>query len=181
MLENAVALSGANATVLRIGQIIPAKSRGSQLWNPDEMMPPMVRSALTTGALPETPGGGADACAWIDLDMLSRAIVEIGDVGSVGAKANTQLVYNLVHPRPFSWKGDFLAALKAAGLDFETASWQSWLAKLRDSEADVGKNPSKKLLGFWQDGSRGEGKREVVFETRLRRRGARRCGWARAL
>ena len=165
MIQNAVA-SGANATILRIGQIVPAKLTGSQLWNPNEMIPLMVRSALTTGALPETPGS-SDACSWIDVDTLSNTILEIGDVGKLGEnEVTSQLVYNLVHPRPFSWKDDFLPVLKLAGLEFETTSWQSWLEKLTESERDVGKNPSRKLLGFWEEGSRGDGRREIVFETK---------------
>ena len=166
MIENAVTSSGANATILRIGQIIPAKSTGSQLWNPTEMIPLMVRSASTTGALPDTHGS-SDQCSWIDVDTLSKAILEIGGVGEFGGKTeSSQLVYNLVHPRPFSWKEDFLPALRIAGLNFETTSWTTWLEKLNDSERDVKSNPSRKLLGFWEEGPRGDGKREVVFETK---------------
>ena len=164
MIENAAA-SGANATILRIGQIVPAKNSGSQVWNPNEMIPLMVRSALTTGALPETPGS-ADACSWIDVDTLSKAILEIGGMEHLAVKAGSlQPVYSLVHPRPFSWKESFLPALRDAGLEFQTTTWQSWLEKLTGSERDVEKNPSRKLLGFWEEGPRGDGKREVVFET----------------
>lgn len=128
------------------------------------MIPLIVRSALTTSTLPDTPGS-SDQCSWIDVDTLSKAILEIGDVGKLGDMTErSQLVYNFVHPRPFSWKNDFLHALKTSGLQFETTSWQRWLEKL-ESEKDVGKNPSRKLLGFWEEGSRGDGKQEVVFET----------------
>jgi len=59
------------------------------------------------------------------------------------------LVFNIVHPRVFSWKEDFLPKLKAAGLDFETVEWSIWLEKLKGSEKDTEKNPTRKLLGFW--------------------------------
>jgi thioester reductase-like protein len=161
IIDNAAASSGAYAIILRIGQITPAKSTGSQLWNPSKM-----RSALTTGALPDRPGG-ADRCSWIDVDTLAKAILEIGYVGKLGGKAEkSQLVYNLVHPRPFSWKEDLLPALKNAGLEFESTSWLNWLEKLKQSEEDVEKNPSRKLLGFWEEGSRGDGRGVVVFETK---------------
>ena len=172
MIENAVANSGADATILRIGQIVPSMTSGSMLWNPDEMIPSMVRSALPTGVLPNRPGvGGSDACSWIEVDVLSQAILEIGGIGKieVGSKER-RLVYNLVHPHLFSWHSAFLPALQAAGLEFETVSWDAWLRKLKDSEQDVGKNPSRKLLGFWEaaraGGTKELGGKEVVFETK---------------
>lgn len=185
MIENASGAPNinANATILRIGQIIPAKGTGSQLWNPTEMIPLMVRSALTTGALPDTPGS-SDQCSWIDVDVLSAAIIEIGGIGDLSIKGgggggqqhqqHQQLVYNLVHPRPFSWKDEFLPALRSAGgLEFETTNWSAWFEKLRGSELDVRKNPSRKLLDFWGGGGGGsareDGKRkmtrEVIFDT----------------
>jgi hypothetical protein len=129
------------------------------------MIPLMVRSALTTGALPETPGSSGQ-CSWIDVDTLAKTILDIGDVGQLGGKTeSSRLVYNLVHPRPFSWKEDFLPALKNTGLDFEVTSWRGWLEKLKNSERDVKKNHSRKLLGFWEEGSRRDGTRVVTFET----------------
>ncbi len=153
MLEKGVTDGGARATVLRIGQIIPSPKSGSMLWNPNEMIPLMVRSALSTGVLPDNPGLG-DQCSWIDVDSLSRAILDIGGLSRGDLKKpeseESQLVFNLVHPRPFSWRHDFLPALKAAGLDFEVVERQTWLEKLKNSEKDITKNPSRKLLAFWK-------------------------------
>jgi thioester reductase-like protein len=149
MLEKAVVHDGARATVLRIGQIIPSPKSGSMLWNLHEMIPLMVRSALSTGVLPDNPSV-SDQCSWIDVDSLSRAILDIGGLTRGGLEKpeseESQLVYNLVHPRPFSWCHDFLPALKAAGLDFEAVERRTWLEKLRNSEKDIEKNPSRKLL-----------------------------------
>ncbi|KAG0645595.1 Nonribosomal peptide synthase enzyme [Hyphodiscus hymeniophilus] len=174
MIEHATTTAGAKATVLRIGQIVPSAGAGSALWNEKEMIPLLIRSALTTGVLPDRPGG-SDGCSWIDVDVLSQAILEIGGIGiladpagpkKVDEKEKTRLVYNLVHPHPFSWKTSFLPALRAAGLEFQTVGWAEWLSKLGESEADVEKNPSRKLLGFWEKGPRAGGEREVVFSTR---------------
>lgn len=41
--------------------------------------------------------------------------------------------------------------LRCAGLSFETVSTQTWLDKLRNSAEDLDANPSRKLLGFWED------------------------------
>jgi thioester reductase-like protein len=168
ILEKAVTVDGARATILRIGQIIPSPNSVSMLWNPKEMIPLMVRSVLSTGVLPDSPGG-SDRCSWIDVDSLSKAILDMGGLGRrmLGKRENEklQLVYNLVHPRPFSWKDDFLPAMKAAGLDFEVVSRQAWLEKLRGSESDIKKNPSRKLLSFWEGQYINEEGRETIFET----------------
>ena len=172
MLENAVSQFGARATILRIGQIIPAQETGSQLWNPNEMIPLMIRSALTTGTLPVTPGTD-DQCSWIDLGTLSKAIVEIAEVGWTNLQGGPskdleqQLVYNLVHPRPFSWKGHFLPALAEAGLEFKIVCLEDWLDRLRNSDHDPAKNPSRKLLGFWEGQSQSRKVYEIKFETKL--------------
>src|SRR6202011_2495587 len=102
-------------------------------------------------------------------DSLSKTILDISHLDRViSGKEHLErphLVYNLVHLRPCSWKDDFLPALKKAGLVFEAVNWQTWLEKLRSSEKDVKKNPSRKLLAFWEAQSvDGEGK-EIKFET----------------
>ena len=164
--------AGADATVMRIGQIVPSLGKGgTKLWNQNEMIPLMVRAALSTGALPDGPGGG-DRCSWIDVETLAGTVLDIAGLGEVGSGVNRRegegekrLVYNLVHPRPFSWREEFLQALKRAGLVFEVMRWEEWLERLEKSEVDLGRNPSRKLLGFWREQKRGQGKREVTFGT----------------
>lgn len=155
---------GAQGTIFRIGQIIPAPSIGSQLWNPSEMVPLMVRSSLTTQALPSSLGGG-DSCSWIDVDKLSQVMIEVSDLMDREEAEKRQLVYNLVHPRPFSWKEDFLPALKSSGLEFAVLSYEEWLKRLAVSEEDTNKNPSRKLLDFWEAGLKGQQQPGLDFDT----------------
>lgn len=167
MLETAVKNYGADAMILRIGQIVPSavEGEGTMLWNPNEMIPLTIRSALSTGTLPDTPGN-EDACSWIDLGTLSRSILELAGL-TEDSSGNQQLVYNLVSTRPFSWKSDFLPGLKKAGLNFEVVEREEWLRKLKGSSADVEKNPSRKLLGFWEAQSGGISEdRKVIFVTK---------------
>ena len=164
--------AGANATVMRIGQIVPSLGKGgAKLWNQNEMIPLMVRAVLSTGALPDGPGGG-DRCSWIDVETLAGTVLDIAGLGEIGSGVNgregegeKRLVYNLVHPRPFSWREEFLPALKRAGLVFEVMRWEEWLERLENGEVDLGRNPSRKLLGFWREQKREEVKREMTFGT----------------
>ncbi|KAH8671220.1 putative NRPS-like enzyme [Xylariales sp. PMI_506] len=158
---------GVDAMILRIGQIIPGRRRGTKLWNPAEAAPLMIRSGRkdSTGALPILDAG-RDSCSWLEADTLADTILELANIGLLnnGAALAAQLVYNLVNPNAFSWKDELLPALQKAGLDFDTVSWQEWLERLESSIEDASTNPSKKLLGYWRkqaDRSAGE----ITFDT----------------
>jgi thioester reductase-like protein len=165
IMEHASVRCGAKATILRIGQIVPSRSQGSQLWNPNEAIPLMIRSSILLGALPDRTGSG-DRCSWLEADIVAKVVVDICRLKQDNP-AKHQLVYNLVHPRPFSWRDEFLPALKAAGLPFETVSLPQWLEKLAQSSSDLNENPSRKLLHFWEEHSPGMGEslEEIRFET----------------
>lgn len=163
IIGNAVSNFGANATILRIGQTVPAMDIGSQVC---EGVSLVIRTAVTLGVLPEHYGG--DRCTWLESDVLAKTILEIGGMmrgeGEEEPKMKRQLVYNLVNPRSFSWKGDLLPALSKAGLAFDTVSWEEWLDRVR-AESDLRKNPSHKLLGFWEIQGRGKWNQGVFFDT----------------
>lgn len=156
IVESAVR-SGANATVLRIGQIIPGRHRGTKLWNPTEAIPLTIQSAskISAGALP-TMDPGRDACSWFEADTLADTILQLAgivpsELGTESSSPKGELVYNLVNPREFSWNNDLLPALRHAGLEFDIVSWEKWLARLESSTDDLKINPSRKLLGFWSN------------------------------
>jgi thioester reductase-like protein len=154
--------NGANATVLRIGQIIPGRRRGTKLWNSTEAVPLMILSASkdSVGALPILDTG-RDACDWIEADTLADTILQLAGIGH--AMDSAELVYNLVNPHVFSWKNELLPALQRAGLKFDTVPWQKWLERLQSSTEDASVNPSRKLLGFWLKQTQREG--GLTFDT----------------
>jgi thioester reductase-like protein len=150
--RNAMRKTGMHARVLRIGQL--SGDRSSAIWNDTEAIALMVRSALTVGALPalnEQP-------SWLPVDACAEAVAELALSGperpnaTTDADADADLVYHLVNPRTFNWAADFLPALKrcAALPAFDIVSPQEWLRRLAASEQDASKNPSIKLLDFWQ-------------------------------
>lgn len=170
MLQTAVQNHGARAKVLRIGQIVPSRSPGSnKLWNPNEAIPLIVRSAISLGALPASLGR-SDCCTWLEVDILAMAVVDIsgcGDRGDLDNSSKPQVVYNLVNPQSFSWANQFLPALKVAGLIFETLPYETWLKRLSQSNSDAAINPSRKLLEIWEQNQVvGDTMGEVAFDTR---------------
>ena len=174
ILESAVENAGVKASVLRVGQVIPPKEGGQRLWNPSESLPLLISSSLAPGKLPKELKGG-DECSWLPIDILAEAITEIANLDANEEMVGTpytslpayvyasqgmnsehtqamppRLVYNIVHPQPFSWKNDFIPVLQSAGLEFEAVTWDVWIKDLEAKELDPEKEPSVRLLDYWK-------------------------------
>ena len=156
IIGNAIVYSRADALILRIGQIIPSLSSPSApLWNPNEAIPLLIQSVRSTGRLPYRVQSSGDECSWLPVVTAARAILELADLAfpdksSAPGTIQRHNLYNLLHPRPISWRRDVLPALRNAGLEFETVDFGSWLAALRASVQDPERNPSINLLSYWE-------------------------------
>ncbi|KAJ6151595.1 hypothetical protein N7470_007192 [Penicillium chermesinum] len=164
--RNAMHHAGIYARVLRIGQL--GGDTRSARWNDTEAIALMFRSTLTTGSLPALE----ERPSWLPVDQCAQAITDIS-LTTTSSSQEENLVYHLVNPHSFSWKNDLLPALKKGSAlpPFEVVSPQEWLKKLAGSDQDPEKNPSIKLLDFWQSKYSGQngGQSEnagLVFETK---------------
>lgn len=151
IVQAAVLDAGANAAVLRIGQVVGGMKSG--WWNDKEMVPMIIRSALTMGVLPEVMG----TCEWLPVDTAARGIIQIAGLEPdielstdwaaehnyrpqleistnqpLLAPAHPRLVYNLISPHAFSWTKDLLPALSRAGISFRPVSLATWIHQLRN-------------------------------------------------
>lgn len=159
VIQRTVEGAAAKASILRIGQIVgDTFHRG--VWKDTDAVPLMVRSALAVGALPALN----ERCAWLPVDTVARSVLDIAELGE-GATHPTNnndiadpqahppepYVFNVVNPCTFAWTEDFLPALRASGLQFETVAPKEWVRRLWDGERDAERNPSVKLLGFWEE------------------------------
>jgi thioester reductase-like protein len=166
VIEQAVRDSGVRAKVVRIGQIVPSRKYGAnKLWNVNEMIPLLIRSADVIRALPDRLSSG-DSCDWIEVDAAASMIAQVAGFSKerVNGEREEKILYNIVHPKYFSWRDEFLPKLKELGMVFETVGYKEWLQNIRDSEYDLVKNPSRKLLGFWEAQKWG-GDGEIKFDT----------------
>ena len=165
--------SGARAYSLRIGQVSGHSKKG--LWNDSEALPLMIRSALTLKALPDLP---ETTCSWLPVDKLASSILEIAGVcshasppsspwsrissnasscsadcddGSGGGGDDDDTIYNLCNSRTFTWSS-LLMTLRNSGFEFETVPFNTWLQKLRESEArgEENVNPAVKLTDHYE-------------------------------
>lgn len=73
----AVRTAGAQASILRIGQVVGDGKFG--MWNDREAFPSIIRSALTMGVLPELP----IQCEWLPVDTLAACVIELAGLADV--------------------------------------------------------------------------------------------------
>jgi hypothetical protein len=100
------------------------------------------------------------------VNAVSKSIFQVAGLARQdgSGEQDGKFLYNVAHPRSFSWKNEFLPKLKESGMVFEILGYREWLQKLRESEDDLVKNPSRKLLGFWESQSWG-GHGEIKFDV----------------
>lgn len=161
VIRAAATQTGMEARVLRIGQIVGDSEKG--IWSTTEAIPLMIRSAATIGALPaleETP-------SWMPVDEVARAVVELSHLGRLQKASEEDVVYQVQNSRLFAWTNDLLPALKAAGLHFEIVGQREWVKRLREGEQDPSRNPTIKLLDFFEGkyDNDSPGRKGLVFET----------------
>ena len=81
-MQAAVAESGANATILRIGQVVGDTKWG--VWNDNEALPLIIRSAMTMGVLPQLDV----ACSWLPVNTVAASVLRIAGLAT-GAVSST--------------------------------------------------------------------------------------------
>lgn len=137
IVARAVAQTGIQAQVLRVGQIIADTKHG--VWNSQEAIPMIFQTAKTIHSLPELE----ETPSWTPVDVVANSVIELTAVDS------PQLVYNVTNPRTFHWTDDLLPLLRESGLVFDILSPREWVTKLRASDPDPSSNPPIKLVEFF--------------------------------
>ena len=161
IVQRAVEGAGARACVLRIGQVVGDTEHG--MWNEGEMIPLIVRSAVTMGVLPELDM----ICRWLPVDDIAGTIVEFAGLSSSAAEPQDthapkeERFYNILSPQPFPFTS-FLSALASTNLlPFTPVPTSTWLARLKflsqptsqnanDPAANPERNPALKLVEHFE-------------------------------
>lgn len=152
-------------TVLRIGQLVGDSTHG--VWNETEAWPLMFRSAAAVGALPDLE----ERVGWMPVDLAAEAIAEVAlsppspASASSPTSATEPRVLHILnrHLTPFT---SILSGLRRAGVQFDTVPRSEWLSRLAESDPDVARNPTRKLLPFYEARIGGEEeKTRAEFDT----------------
>ncbi|KAJ5746276.1 Male sterility NAD-binding [Penicillium odoratum] len=190
ILEDAVALSGVNASICRVGQIAGPVLRGPEkgMWGKHEWVPTMIASSKYLGVLPSTLGS-LSKVDWIPVDLLADILVQLsgatsnsthGFVGidSVGAASksatNTFPVYHAVNPNAVEWASLVPIVAKHLGQSVKIVSWAEWVDALRNSRStatavlSLAQNPALKLFDFFDSLAKAgeKGEEWPVLETK---------------
>lgn len=139
--------TGLVSRVLRIGQL--AGDTVTATWNDTEAIALMIRSALPSGAgcLPDLN----EMPSWLPVDRAAEVIEQVALDGCRKCETrDVDLAYHVLNPRTLSWREDLVPMLKGMVPRFEVVSPREWLDRLRVSDGDVRRNPSRKLIEFWE-------------------------------
>ncbi|KAI0526483.1 putative NRPS-like enzyme [Xylaria bambusicola] len=129
--------SGLSVGVLRVGQIAADSEHG--IWNKEEHVPLIVRSATEVEALPRLYGYEG-RCEWMPVDTVAATLLQLAAKLEPGTA-----FYNITPSHAFSWNDVFLPALREAGLDFEEVELAEWLKRLRLRAEELGSAAEEKL------------------------------------
>jgi len=127
-------------TVLRVGQMVGDTTNG--IWNESISISLVIKSADTIGVLP----AHEEQMSWLPVDYAAKSIVEIMNLPTAQTECS---VYHIHQPTYIAWS-TVLTALEAAQLRFKRVSRQEWVKALRASDTNVQRNPSRKLLAFFE-------------------------------
>lgn len=143
ILTEAVAKVGANASVLRVGQVAGPLAEDGGEWNKTEWMPSLIKTSKALGCLPDS----MNTIDWIPVDTLSQIINEIVQGGCSTSISRT---YNLVNPHTGNWD-DLVSAVKDewGSAALKVVPFEAWLSALR-GQTDPEKFPALKIIDFYE-------------------------------
>ncbi|CAH0044772.1 unnamed protein product [Clonostachys solani] len=163
MITEAVASSGAKATILRVGQIAGPLSENGGEWHRTEWLPTLIKTSKALGCLPDS----MNMIDWVPVDKLSQIISEI--VQHEYKQSPSSLVYNLVNPRQGKWD-ELVTQIQEAWKPAMTRAvpFQDWLELLNDQRIDLEKFPALRIPEFYQglaEDAESCEERQVVYAT----------------
>ncbi|KAH7888517.1 L-aminoadipate-semialdehyde dehydrogenase, partial [Phlebopus sp. FC_14] len=130
--------------ILRIGQMVGDSSNG--IWNETEAISLIFKCANTIGILPELE----ESVSWLPIDYAAKSIVELVNLPGDALPEGVCPVWHVIHPIRVKWSS-ILSSLHRTGLKFKTLPRHEWLKILRASDTNEVRNPSRKLLTFYEN------------------------------
>ncbi|KAK3394801.1 gluconate kinase [Podospora didyma] len=139
---------------IRCGQITGAKSSG--VWNANEQIPMILKTAQSLGSLPQVGG----ELSWIPVDKAASVVSEI-------AFSETKLppVLHLENPVRQPWSKVLEQFGKELGLFKPLVSFDDWLDQAANAGSDDELYPVRQLYDFFKNGFRAVACGQVVLGT----------------
>ncbi|MDI1492470.1 MAG: putative secondary metabolism biosynthetic enzyme [Ramalina farinacea] len=151
LLDRAATESGAQVSLLRIGQIGgPAAAAASEQsrWSVREAIPAMLKTSKSLQCIPSD----FPPVDWIPVDVVSRIVAELS-LNDIRYSTATPRYYNVANPHPVPWR-KFIPSLKqSCGPDAQAVPLVEWIEKVREFGAndatELADKPAIKLLDFY--------------------------------
>ncbi|KAI1751133.1 hypothetical protein F4782DRAFT_205813 [Xylaria castorea] len=156
VLEQAVKVSGIDASICRVGQIAgPVNSGEKGEWNRQEWFPTIVESSKYLKMLPSNLGT-LDRIEWVPVDLLAEIVTELAGIGakkpSFDEDEDELKVYHAVNPKLGYWQVISPTILKKMPAGTRSVPWNEWVQALKDAgrTATAKELPGLKLLDFYE-------------------------------
>lgn len=150
LLDRAAADSGAQVSILRVGQIGGPAAVASKYsrWSVREAIPAMLKTSKSLQFIPSD----FPPVDWIPVDVVSNIVAELS-LNDVRNPAATPRYYNVVNPHPVHWQ-DFIPSLKqSCGPEAQVVALKEWIERLRKFDAndatELASKPALKMLDFY--------------------------------
>ncbi|KIJ67974.1 hypothetical protein HYDPIDRAFT_83419 [Hydnomerulius pinastri MD-312] len=130
--------------VLRIGQMVGDSSNG--IWNETEAISLIFKCADTISILPELD----ESVSWLPVDYAAKSIIELVNLPADWTPKSSCPVFHVLHPVRVPWSS-VLTSLHRAGLKFKALPRHEWIKVLQASDTNEVRNPSRKLLTFYEN------------------------------
>ncbi|KAI0969100.1 hypothetical protein F4678DRAFT_180499 [Xylaria arbuscula] len=156
VLEQAVKVSGVDASVCRVGQIAGPITTGEKgEWNKQEWFPTIIESSKFLKLLPSNLGT-LDRIEWVPVDKLADVVVELAGVGAKKPEFEEDpdelKVYHAVNPKLSYWQVVAPTILRKLPAGTRSVPWNEWVQALKDAgrTATAKELPGLKLLEFYE-------------------------------
>ncbi|RYC62092.1 hypothetical protein CHU98_g4091 [Xylaria longipes] len=156
VLEQAVKVSGVDASICRVGQIAGPVTTGEKgEWNRQEWFPTIVESSKYLKMLPSNLGT-LDRIEWVPVDLLADIVTELAGIGakkpSLDEDEDELKVYHAVNPKLGYWQVIAPTILKKMPAGTRSVPWTEWVQALKDAQrtATAKELPGLKLLDFYE-------------------------------
>ncbi|ETS80548.1 hypothetical protein PFICI_08077 [Pestalotiopsis fici W106-1] len=179
IIQDAVARTGINASICRVGQIAGPVRTGEGQWNRNEWLPTIISTSHNLGILPSSLGD-FNRIDWIPVDILADVIIELAGLeqnmatGQFSSQTSSHTkdvrFYHAINPNTTTWSELVPVVAERLGESLKILSWNEWVDALRrvhDENMTIGPEelPGLKLLDFFE--SLKSGSQSVPLETGL--------------
>ena len=152
ILEAASHRGGLETTIIRIGQVAGAITRGQAgAWPKHEWLPSIIASSARLRKLPESIGP-EEAIDWVPVEYVAEVIYDLAAPGVPGPGIDRCDYRHIVAPHSTTWLELRPAVEEYFDNALQLVSLEHWVESLeQDSDRSAESSPGSRLIDFYKD------------------------------